>query len=111
MFILYSIDKSYKSQQLFITFYKFTLSVKFLAKFIDIYILSDFLHVYNYYRLRKDLNGVQEEDAMVVFYSENCKSITLDVLDRIIALKLKYSSFKVKTLTAKKGSCIPSTLR
>ena len=44
----------------------------------------------------KDLKGVQEGDAMVVFYSENCKSITLDVLDSIIALKLKYSSFKVK---------------
>jgi len=47
----------------------------------------------------KDLKGVQEGDAMVVFYSENCKNITLDVLDSIIALKLKYSSFKVKVGT------------
>lgn len=47
----------------------------------------------------KDMKGVQEGDAMVVFYSENCKSITLDVLDSIIALKLKYSSFKVKVGT------------
>lgn len=47
----------------------------------------------------KDLKGVQEGDSMVVFYSENCKSITLDVLDSIIALKLKYSSFKVKVGT------------
>lgn len=47
----------------------------------------------------KDLKGVQEGDAMVVFYSENCKSITLDVLDSIIALKLKYNSFKVKVGT------------
>lgn len=47
----------------------------------------------------KDLKGVQEGDAMVVFYSENCKSITLDVLDSIIALKLKYSSSKVKVGT------------
>lgn len=47
----------------------------------------------------KNLKGVQERDAMVVFYSENCKSITLDVLDSIIALKLKYSSFKVKVGT------------
>lgn len=47
----------------------------------------------------KDLKGVQEGDAMVVFYSENCKSITLDVLDSIIALKLKYSGFKVKVGT------------
>ena len=47
----------------------------------------------------KDLKGVQEGDVMVVFYSENCKSITLDVLDSIISLKLKYSSFKVKVGT------------
>lgn len=47
----------------------------------------------------KDLKGVQEGDAMVVFYSEICKNITLDVLDSIIALKLKYSSFKVKVGT------------
>ena len=47
----------------------------------------------------KDLKGVQEGDSMVVFYSENCKSITLDVLNSIIALKLKYSSFKVKVGT------------
>lgn len=47
----------------------------------------------------KDMKWVQEGDAMVVFYSENCKSITLDVLDSIIALKLKYSSFKVKVGT------------
>ena len=47
----------------------------------------------------KDLKGVQEGDVMVVFYSENCKNITLDVLDSIIALKLKYSSFKVKVGT------------
>ena len=32
MFILYSINKSYKSQQLFITFYKFILSVVNLIK-------------------------------------------------------------------------------
>ena len=47
----------------------------------------------------KALNGVQPGDAMVVFYSENCKSITLDVLESIISLKLKYSSFKVKVGT------------
>lgn len=44
----------------------------------------------------KDLKGVQEGDAMIVFYSENCKSTTLDVLEKIIALNLKYTSFKVK---------------
>lgn len=47
----------------------------------------------------KDLKGVQEGDAMIVFYSENCKSTTLDVLERIIALNLKYTSFKVKVGT------------
>ena len=44
----------------------------------------------------KDLKGVQEGDSMIVFYSENCKSTTLDVLEKIIALNLKYTSFKVK---------------
>lgn len=44
----------------------------------------------------KDLKGVQKGDAMIVFYSENCKNITLDILDSIISLKLKYNSFKVK---------------
>lgn len=47
----------------------------------------------------KELKGVQEGDALVVFYSENSKSITLDILDRIVALKLKYSSFKVRVGT------------
>ena len=37
MFILYSINKSYKSQQLFITFYKFILSVVILLSFVFMY--------------------------------------------------------------------------
>ena len=61
------------------------------------YFLVDFENVRT--DVIKDMKGVQEGDAMVVFYSENCKSITLDVLDSIIALKLKYSSFKVKVGT------------
>lgn len=44
----------------------------------------------------KDLSGVQKGDALVVFYSENHKSITLDILNSILELKLKYSGFKVK---------------
>ena len=44
----------------------------------------------------KDMKGVGEGDSMIIFYSENCKSITLDVIDSIMALKLDYSSFKVK---------------
>lgn len=44
----------------------------------------------------KGIKGVKKGDAMIVFYSENCKSTTLDVLDKIITLNLKYTSFKVK---------------
>ncbi len=47
----------------------------------------------------KDLKGVKEGDTMVVFYSENCKSTTLDVLNSILTLKLKYSGFKVNVGT------------
>lgn len=47
----------------------------------------------------KDLSGVQKGDALVVFYSENHKSITLDILNSVLELKLKYSSFKVKVGT------------
>lgn len=47
----------------------------------------------------KDVHGVKEGDTMVIFYSENCKNTTLDVLDNIVSLKLKYSSFKVKVGT------------
>ncbi len=44
----------------------------------------------------KDMKGIGKGDSMIIFYSENCKSITLDVIDSIMALKLDYSSFKVK---------------
>lgn len=47
----------------------------------------------------RDLKGVTEGDSMFVFYSENCKSITLDIIDKIVALKLKYSGFNVKVGT------------
>lgn len=47
----------------------------------------------------KDLSGVQKGDALVVFYSENHKSITLDILNSVLELKLKYSGFKVKVGT------------
>lgn len=47
----------------------------------------------------KDVKGVKEGDTMVIFYSENCKNTTLDVLDNIVSLKLKYSSFKVRVGT------------
>ena len=32
----------------------------------------------------EDMKGVGEGDSMIIFYSENCKSITLDVIDSII---------------------------
>ena len=28
----------------------------------------------------KDIKGVSENDSMIIFYSENCKNITLDVI-------------------------------
>lgn len=47
----------------------------------------------------KDLKDMQKGDTMIVFYSENCKNITLDILNDIISLNLKYNSFKVKVGT------------
>ena len=29
----------------------------------------------------RDLNGVSEGDAIILFYSEQCKNISLDVID------------------------------
>lgn len=43
----------------------------------------------------KDLKGLNKGDALVIFYSEICKSISLEVLDAISELELKYSGFKV----------------
>lgn len=47
----------------------------------------------------KKLKEIREGDALIIFYSENCKNITLDVLDIIGELNLKYSSYKVKVGT------------
>jgi hypothetical protein len=47
----------------------------------------------------KDLAGVKENDVMVVFYSDQCKNITLDVMDSITRLNLQFSACKVKTGT------------
>jgi hypothetical protein len=44
----------------------------------------------------KDLVEVQENDAMIIFYSEQCKNITLDVIDSIIKLKIQLSTYKAK---------------
>lgn len=47
----------------------------------------------------KDLNGVSEGDAIILFYSEQCKNISLDVIDSIMKLHVQYSSFKAKVGT------------
>ena len=47
----------------------------------------------------RDLKGVSEGDAIILFYSEQCKNISLDVIDSIMKLKVQYSSFKAKVGT------------
>lgn len=47
----------------------------------------------------KDLKGVSKGDAIILFYSEQCKNISLDVIDSIMKLKVQYSSFKAKVGT------------
>ena len=47
----------------------------------------------------KDLKRVSEGDAIILFYSEQCKNISLDVIDSIMKLKVQYSSFKAKVGT------------
>ena len=47
----------------------------------------------------RDLRGVSEGDAIILFYSEQCKNISLDIIDSIMKLKVQYSSFKAKVGT------------
>lgn len=47
----------------------------------------------------KDFQGVQKGDSIIVFYSENCKTVTLDILNKIFDLGLKYKGFCVKVGT------------
>ena len=47
----------------------------------------------------KDFVGVNEGDAIIIFYSEQCKNITLDVVGNISRLNLQLSCYKVKTGT------------
>lgn len=47
----------------------------------------------------KDLKGVQEGDAIIFFYSEQCKNVTLDLVQDMLTLKLQYNSYKVKVGT------------
>ena len=57
------------------------------------YYLIDFENVCN--NGIKDLTKVQPGSTMIIFYSEKCKNITLDVVDSIVTLDLNYRSFKV----------------
>lgn len=45
----------------------------------------------------KELIGVKAGDAIILFYSDQCKNITLDVMDSMVKLNIQFSCFKVKT--------------
>jgi hypothetical protein len=47
----------------------------------------------------KNLNRLNTGDSIVLFYSDKCRNISLEVIDHIIKLKLQYSCFKVKNGT------------
>ena len=47
----------------------------------------------------RDLKEVSEGDAIILFYSEQCKNISHDIIDSIMKLKVQYSSFKAKVGT------------
>jgi hypothetical protein len=47
----------------------------------------------------KDFRGVESGDNFIIFYSENRKSVTIDIMERIASLNLKFKSFKVETGT------------
>lgn len=47
----------------------------------------------------KELTGVQEGDEMILFYSEQCKNISLEVIENIVRLNVQFSCFKVITGT------------
>lgn len=45
----------------------------------------------------KDLTGVKAEDVVILFYSDQCKNITLDIMDRMVQRNIKFSFCKVTT--------------
>jgi DNA helicase TIP49 (TBP-interacting protein) len=47
----------------------------------------------------KDFDGVAQGDTFVIFYSENRKNITIDIMEHIASKKLQFKSFKVETGT------------
>lgn len=47
----------------------------------------------------KELSSLKEGDSLIIFYSEQCKNISLDIINDISKLNIKYSSFKAKVGT------------
>ncbi|MCR5205981.1 MAG: hypothetical protein K6E47_13135 [Lachnospiraceae bacterium] len=47
----------------------------------------------------KNLSRLNSGDSIVLFYSDQCRNISLEVIDHIIKMKLQYSCFKVKNGT------------
>ncbi len=47
----------------------------------------------------KELVGVKEGDAVILFYSEQCKNISLDIVESMVKLNIQFSCFKVITGT------------
>lgn len=47
----------------------------------------------------KELEGLQKGDAVILFYSEQCKNISLDIMENMLRLKVEFSCFKVVTGT------------
>lgn len=47
----------------------------------------------------KDLSEVNDGDVVVIFYSDQCKNITLDVIANMTRKKISLTCFKVKTGT------------
>ncbi len=45
----------------------------------------------------KDLTGVKATDVVILFYSDQCKNITLDIMDRMVQRNIQFSFCKVTT--------------
>ena len=52
----------------------------------------------------KELSEVNDGDAVVIFYSDQCKNITLDVIANMTRKKINLSCFKVKRSNEKLNS-------
>lgn len=44
----------------------------------------------------KDLSGVKEGDEFIIFYSEKCKSISIEIIEKILRMKVNLKCFKIK---------------